>query len=239
MADEDEQATLQDGELSLDDNANLDVDMPSEEADQHSSDTSDDASTKRVKDAQRAFHEEAQKRAELERQIEKMGGQLSVLTELVGSNGRANQQPVQEANPFAFLDDEKFKESVLDSSENLINGMKRIVSEFGRTLHLRDQMWGQELNQRDPEIRSLSQRINEFRQENPDLQELSDVQIAKVLKKVGYSQESEPKKKVLSIGNRPVSKSPEDEQLKKDADMWYNRIGYGVYKDLENRRKKK
>ena len=57
---EDEEATLQEGELSLDDNAALDV-ADYDEDQEHSPDDGDDVSEKRVKDAQRAFHEEAQK----------------------------------------------------------------------------------------------------------------------------------------------------------------------------------
>lgn len=234
----DEEATLQDGELSLDNDASLDApEYDDEDTQEHSSDDSG-VSEKRVKDAQRAFHEEAQKRAELEKQIEKMNGQLSVLTELVGNKNQPIPQAAEE-NPFEFLDDEKFKESLLDSSENVAGAIKRAVSEIGRTLHLRDQMLLQELNSRDPEIKSASEQIRQFRQENPDLQDLSDMQVAKILKKMGGIQQAEPKKKTLSIGSRPVTQQPEDEELQKQAKFWYDRIGYGIYKDLENRRKRK
>ena len=234
---EDEEATLQDGELSLDDNAALDV-ADYDEDQEHSPDDGDDVSEKRVKDAQRAFHEEAQKRAELEKQIEKMSGQLSVLTDLVGKRGEPVPQAPQE-NPFQFLDDEKFKEGLLDSSENVADAFKKVVGEIGRTLHMRDQMLLQELNSRDPEIKSAGEQIRQFRQENPDLEDLSDMQIAKIIKKMGGGQQAEPKKKVLSIGNRPVAKESEDDEVQKQAKFWYDRIGYGIYKDLEKRRKSK
>jgi len=234
---EDEEATLQDGELSLDDNAALDV-ADYDEDQEHSPDDGDDVSEKRVKDAQRAFHEEAKKRAELEKQIEKMGGQLSVLTDLVGRRGESVPQAPQE-NPFQFLDDEKFKEGLLDSSENVADAFKKVVGEIGRTLHMRDQMLLQELNSRDPEIKSAGEQIRQFRQENPDLEDLSDMQIAKIIKKMGGGQQAEPKKKVLSIGNRPVAKESEDDEVQKQAKFWYDRIGYGIYKDLEKRRKSK
>lgn len=235
----DEEPTLQEGELSVDNDASLDVREP-DEAYEHSSDDSDvsDSADKRVRDAQRQMHQEAQKRAELEKQIEKMSGQLSVLTELVGNKGQPIPQAPQE-NPFEFLDDDKFKEGLLDSSENVAGAIKRVVSEIGRTLHLRDQMMLQELNSRDPEIKSASDQIRSFRQENPDLNDLSDMQVAKILKKMGGGTQAEPKKKVLAIGNRPVANTPEDEDLQKQAKFWYDRIGYGLYKDLENRRKKK
>jgi ABC-type transporter Mla subunit MlaD len=232
----DEEATLQDGELSLDNNASLDV-ADYDDGQEHSSDDSD-VSEKRVKDAQRAFHEEAQKRAELEKQIEKMSGQLSTLTELVGNKHQSVPQAAQE-NPFEFLDDEKFKEGLLDSSENVATAIKRVVGEIGKTLHLRDQMLLQELNSRDPEIKSAAEQIRQFRQENPDLQDLSDMHIAKIMKKMGGGMQPESKKRVLAIGNRPQTSAPEDEELQKQAKMWYDRIGYGLYKDLENRRKKK
>lgn len=235
----DEEATLQEGELSLDNDASLDA-PEQEDAQEYSSDDSDvsDTNEKRVKDAQRAFHQEAQKRAELEKQIEKMNGQLSVLTDLMGNRNQPAPQPAQE-NPFEFLDDDKFKEGLLDSSENVAGAIKRVVSEIGKTLHLRDQMLLQELNSRDPEIKSASEQIRQFRQENPDLGDLSDMQVAKIIKKMGGGQQEEPKKKVLAIGNRPVANSTENEELQKQAKFWYDRIGYGIYKDLENRRKKK
>ena len=232
MADE-EQVTPEEGELSLDSA------VESGDHEGHSqSDNSDVSADKRVRDAQSKMHEEAQKRAELERQIEKMNGQLSVLTELVGKNGQQAPAAPQE-NPFQFLDDDKFKESLLDSGESVATAMKRVVGEIGRTLHLRDQMLLQELNQRDPEVRSATEQIKSFRSENPDLNDLTDQQIMKVLKKTSQQPASseESKKKVLSIGSRPVS-TGQDDEMKKEIDMWYNKIGYNIYAEIDKRRKK-
>lgn len=231
MADE-EQVTLEKGELSLDSA------VESGDHEGHSQNDDVDVSDKRVRDAQSKMHEEAQKRADLERQVEKMTGQLSVLTELVGRNGQPQAQPVQEENPFQFLDDDKFKESLLDSGDAVATAMKRVVAEFGKTLSLRDRMLIQELNTRDPEIRSATEQIKAFRNENPEFNDFTDQQIIKVIKK-NSPQSEEPKKKVLSIGSRPVANQSEDDDLQRNINMWYNKIGYNVYEELDKKRRKK
>jgi len=232
MQDE-EQVTPDSRELSLDD----DIDTGREDNfDDSQIEDDDDVSEKRVKDAQRKLHEETQKRADLEKQLEKMTGQITTLTELVGKRGEPAPQIPQE-NPFDFLDDEKVKETLLDSPENVASMLKRTVAEIGRTLSMRDRMLMQELNQRDPEIRSARDQITTFREEHPELEDLSDQQLIKVMKL--STKDEAPRKRVLSIGNRQTSESPEDDNFQKEQKLWYQRIGYDRYDELDKRRKRK
>jgi len=231
MTDE-EQVTPDQRELSLDD----DIDTGREEnLDDSQIEDEDDVSDKRVKDAQRKLHEETQKRADLERQLEKMNGQISTLTDLVGKRGEPQPQLPQE-NPFDYLDDEKLKETLLDSPENVASLLKRTVAEIGRTLSMRDRMLLQELNQRDPEVRGAAEQIKAFRDDHPELGDLSDNQLVKVMK-LQTPQET-PRKRVLSIGSRQTAETPEADEFQKESKMWYDRIGYNRYDELDKRRKK-
>jgi hypothetical protein len=230
MTDE-EQVTPDQRELSLDD----DIDTGREDDLDDSQSDDDDVSEKRVKDAQRKLHEETQKRADLEKQLEKMTGQITTLTDLVGKRGEPAPQLPQE-NPFDYLDDEKLQETLLDSPQNVAALFKRTVAEIGRTLSMRDRMLLQELNQRDPEVRGAAEQIKAFRDEHPELGDLNDQQLVKVMK-LQTPQET-PRKRVLSIGSRQTTETPEADEFQKESKMWYDRIGYNRYDELDKRRKK-
>lgn len=233
---EDEEATLQPGELSLDDA--VDTDAPEHENEQeHSPEDHDDVSEKRVKDAQRAFHEEAKKRAELEKQIEKMSGQLSTLTELYGRPAPTKEQPQEDL--FGFLDDKEFKEKLLDSPDNIVEMVKRVLGGVGSTIDSSHRYLSSEINRRDPAITSVAEKIRSFREENPDFGDFTDAQIARIVKREsGESPEPAKKSKSLSIGNRSGATPKEDEDLKKEVDFWYDRIGYNSYAKLDAQRRK-
>jgi hypothetical protein len=232
MTDE-EQVTPDKRELSLDDD--IDTGREDESLDDSQIDD-DDVSEKRVRDAQKQMHEATKRASDLEKQLEKMNGQITTLTDLVGKRGEPAPTIPQE-NPFDFLDDEKVKETLLDSPENVASMLKRTVAEIGRTLSMRDKMLLQELNQRDPEIRSVRDQLNTFREEHPELDDLSDQQLVKVMKL--STKEEAPRKRVLSIGSRQTSESPEEGEFEKEQKLWYQRIGYDRYDELDKRRKRK
>lgn len=238
MPTDEEQESLQPGEITLDDDIALDPD--DQDTDDTDSQEDDEGSVegKRVKDAQAKMHEATRRAAELEKAVEKLTGQVSTLTEIAAGR-TSQQQPQAPENPFEFLDDPTVKESLLDSSDNVVGVIKRAVAEIGRTMHLRDQMFLGELNKRDPSVQSVRQEIEKFRGENPDLADLPDAKIAVILKKMTKPSEGPQKKRVLAIGSRPESTTDEDSEKKKAVDFWYNKIGYNLQDELEKRRARK
>lgn len=222
----DEEQESRAGELTLDDNIEQAPDtQESLEVDDDTQDT-EDTPDKRVKDAQRKLHEETQKRAALEKALDEMKGKITVLTDIVGKKGE--EATIQEENPFAFLDTPEFKESLLDSGDNVVGALKKIVAEFGKTLHMRDRMLMSEFNSRDPEIRSVREQIAAFREKYPDMNDFSDQHVVKVLKNM-IPQEQAPVKKTLSIGSRNQRPVAEDDEFKKEEKFWYDRIDYSYY----------
>lgn len=187
------------------------------------------SSEERVKNAQRKMHQLAREKAELERRLSELTGKVDTLTQVV----KPKEGEQQEANPFEFLDDKEFLESLYDDPKNMAKALKQIVTTVGSALQQRDRYYEQTLAERvrlvDPEYIRLKPKIEELRKDQT-LADLPEEKLAAIARKmVGVPKEEEDtyRGSLDGTGRRPPARSPKDKAFEEAVSAFERRL----YKD--------
>lgn len=182
----------------------------------------------RVKAAQAKMHEATRKAAETERKLAELQGKLDAVLQMQSGN----QQNKEEANnPFDFLDDQAFVESLYDDPKNAVKALKNIIGVFGDTLRTQEEVFNQRLQERvgsiDPEVRALKGRISELKK-NPKLAVLPDEYLAEIakLQPATKDQEDDGFRGSLPSGSRRVASKEEDKQREAGVAFFMKKLGY-------------
>lgn len=140
---------------------------------------------KRLKDTQRKLHEVTQERAKEKQEL------IERLARLEGALQATQVRPEpQPEDPLAFLDDQELKEKFFDDPERPIGAMKRVASEIGKILPMRDQALLARMEQMiaermsakqvDPAIRDTMDSLRK----DPDFAQMDDKTLAIFAKKL-------------------------------------------------------
>lgn len=203
------------------------------EGDAHRNDESQEPSDKdsnteqvMVKEAQRKMHEATTRAAENERKLLELQAKLDTVLQLQG--GKETEAP---KNPFDFLDDKEFLESLYDDPKNTVKALKNIISVFGETMKAQEESFSQTLAEKignvDPAMKALKGKIAELRK-NPTLARLPDEYLAEVAKlNMPKDEEGDDFRGSLPSSGRRVSSKADDQRREEGIKYFYEKLGYG------------
>lgn len=148
----------------------------------------------RLENTRRELNRKSQENADLKRKLDELSGKIEGVIQMA----QTKSEEKEEANPFAFLDDEATLANLYEDPKNMSKVLKQIVGYIGQTLSARDKALLEEAKNLvrgvDPERRALAEKIVKLR-EDPENAIFSEDQLVTIAKKF-IKDEKAPEKKV-------------------------------------------
>lgn len=176
---------------------------------------------KRLKDGQRYITKLSQEKKQMQSQIDELRGAMSILNDK--SATREEKQQAQD-----WLADLKGVD-LLDNPDKIpdtLRSLKRdVISEIVKVLELRDKAMEEKISiypevaKKQNLVKMYAEEIAEYREENPDMDDVPDLAIAKIIAKTKPKQtEIDSPFQPSFNGRKAVKAVPKEERLQKEAE---------------------
>lgn len=176
---------------------------------------------KRLKDGQRYITKLSQEKKQMQSQIDELRGAMSVL-----NDKNATREEKQQAKDWLA---ELKGVDLLDNPDKIpdtLRSLKQdVISEIVKVLELRDKAMEEkisifpEMAKKQNLVKMYSEEIAEYREENPDMDDVPDLAIAKIIAKTKPKQaEIDGVFQPSFSGRKAVKAIPKEEKLQKEAE---------------------